>query len=65
MSPNIEVVVENQKYINDDDVVISGISGRFPNCNTLEEFKEKLFNGVDILTEGESRWPDGKLYLII
>lgn len=64
MSPSIDVAVENSKYFNDDDVVISGISGRFPNCDTVEEFKEKLFNGTDIFTEGESRWPDGKLHLL-
>lgn len=62
MSPNIDISAETPKYYNDDDVVISGISGRFPNCDTLEEFKEKLFNGTDILTEGESRWPDGIIH---
>lgn len=61
MAPNVEVAAESPKYFEDDDVVISGISGRFPNCDTFEEFKQKLFNGTDILAEGENRWPDGKL----
>lgn len=55
MAPNIEDTVPYR----DDDIVISGISGRFPHCETFEEFKEKLFNGTDILEEGESRWSDG------
>lgn len=59
MAPNVEGTVASPKLYNDDDVVISGISGRFPNCKTFEEFKQKLFDGTDILAEGESRWPDG------
>jgi len=62
MAPNADAAGENLKYYNDDDIVISGISGRFPNCDTFEEFKEKLFNGTDILDEEQTRWPDGKLF---
>lgn len=61
MAPNLEVTADLPNANNNDDVVISGISGRFPHCKTFEEFKQKLFNGTDILTEGESRWPDGKI----
>lgn len=63
MAPNVQVT-EIPKYYEDDEVVISGISGRLPNCDTFEEFKEKLFNGTDILDEGESRWPDGKYIML-
>ncbi|VVC46315.1 Hypothetical protein CINCED_3A018656 [Cinara cedri] len=61
MAPNVDVTAapESQKVYNDDEVVISGISGRLPNCDSIEDFKEKLFNGTDIVDEGESRWPDG------
>lgn len=62
MAPNAEITAESLKFNNDDDVVISGISGRLPNCNTFEEFKQKLFNGTDIFAEGESRWPDGNSF---
>lgn len=65
MAPNAEVAAEGLKYNNDDDVVISGISGRFPNCKTFEEFKEKLFSGTDIFSEGESRWPDGNFFVFL
>lgn len=65
MAPNVEVAAaETPKFYDDNEIVITGISGRLPNCNTLEEFKEKLFNGTDILAEGENRWPDGK-YLVV
>ncbi|KAK5643002.1 hypothetical protein RI129_009169 [Pyrocoelia pectoralis] len=40
-----------------DDVVISGISGRFPECDSIEEFKQKLLDGVDLVTDDERRWP--------
>ncbi|KAK4877606.1 hypothetical protein RN001_010112 [Aquatica leii] len=40
-----------------DDVVISGISGRFPECDSMEELKQKLFDGVDLITDDERRWP--------
>ena len=43
------------------NVVISGISGRFPSSNSFEEFKNNLFNGTDMVTEDDSRWPAGKL----
>ncbi|XP_022181593.1 fatty acid synthase-like [Myzus persicae] len=59
MAPNAEAAAESLKYYNDDDIVISGISGRFPNCDTFEEFKQKLFDGTDILDKEQSRWPDG------
>lgn len=63
MAPNVEASADGSplpKCYNDDDIVISGMSGRFPHCDTFEEFERKLFDGVDILAEGQSRWPDGK-----
>ncbi|KAF2886168.1 hypothetical protein ILUMI_20005 [Ignelater luminosus] len=40
-----------------DDIVISGISSRFPESDTIEEFKNHLFDGKDLVTEDERRWP--------
>ena len=34
----------------EDAIVISGISGRFPESDSLQEFEENLFNGVDMIT---------------
>ncbi|KAL1471794.1 hypothetical protein MTO96_039722, partial [Rhipicephalus appendiculatus] len=41
----------------DDDIVISGFSARFPQADHLVEFREKLYAGVDMVTQDESRWP--------
>lgn len=29
-----------------DEIVISGMSGRFPSCDNVEEFKDHLYNSV-------------------
>jgi len=42
-----------------DDVVISGVSGRFPESDNIEEFAKNLYDGVDMVTEEERRWPNG------
>lgn len=43
-----------------NDVVISGISGRFPESNSIAEFRENLFNGIDMVTDDDRRWPAGE-----
>lgn len=43
----------------EDDIVISGISGKFPQCNNMDELKEALYNGVDLVTENSARYPQG------
>jgi len=40
----------------DDDVVISGISGRFPNSNNLHDFAANLYNKIDMVDDDERRW---------
>ncbi|XP_031635247.1 fatty acid synthase-like [Contarinia nasturtii] len=42
-----------------DEIVISGISGRFPESSSIEEFKANLFNGVDMVNDDPRRWPNG------
>ncbi|CAG9818816.1 unnamed protein product [Phaedon cochleariae] len=42
-----------------DEIVITGISGRLPESNTIEEFKQQLFDGVDLVTDDPRRWPSG------
>ncbi|XP_076681300.1 fatty acid synthase-like [Andrena cerasifolii] len=39
-----------------EEVVITGISGRFPECDNVNELKEKLMNKVDLVTDNSSRW---------
>ncbi|XP_034937434.1 fatty acid synthase [Chelonus insularis] len=43
----------------DNDIVISGFSGRLPECENIEEFKRHLFDGIDMVTDDERRWPSG------
>lgn len=44
----------------DFSVVVSGVSGRFSQCDDIDELREKLFSGVDLITEDDERWPKGK-----
>lgn len=39
-----------------DEIVISGISGRFPNSNNMADFASNLYNKVDMVDDDERRW---------
>lgn len=39
-----------------DEVVVSGISGRFPNSDNVADFASNLFNKVDLVDDEEKRW---------
>ncbi|KAK8766018.1 hypothetical protein V5799_007199 [Amblyomma americanum] len=47
----------------EEDIVISGLSARFPQADSFAEFKEKLYAGADFVTDDETRWPRGYLGL--
>ncbi|XP_031639213.1 fatty acid synthase-like, partial [Contarinia nasturtii] len=40
----------------EEEIVISGISGRYPNCENVEEFRNHLYNKIDMITDEEMRW---------
>ncbi|GMS81309.1 hypothetical protein PENTCL1PPCAC_3484, partial [Pristionchus entomophagus] len=42
-----------------DDIVISGVSGRFPRAENVDEFADLLLAGEDLVTEDNLRWPPG------
>ena len=42
-----------------EDIVITGISGRFPESDSIDEFANNLYNRVDMITEDNRRWPTG------
>ncbi|CAD7085952.1 unnamed protein product [Hermetia illucens] len=42
-----------------DDVVITGFSGRLPESSSIDEFKKNLFEGVDMVNDDPRRWPKG------
>ena len=49
-----------EKHMLLDSVVISGISGRLPESDNIEEFRQHLLNGDDMVTEDNRRWKPGK-----
>src|SRR5688572_12917384 len=40
-------------------IVVSGMSGRFPESDNVAEFWANLISGVDMVTAENNRWPDG------
>ncbi|RWR98743.1 fatty acid synthase-like protein, partial [Dinothrombium tinctorium] len=42
---------------NEDDIVVSGISGRFPNSDNIEEFWCNLISGNELCSADDRRWP--------
>lgn len=44
------------------EAVISGMGGKFPECSTVEDFKEKLFAGSNLLCVDEERYISGCKY---
>lgn len=39
-----------------DDIIITGISGKFPGASNVQEFSEKLFNKVYLVSESAKRF---------
>ncbi|XP_070141375.1 fatty acid synthase [Drosophila kikkawai] len=39
-----------------DDIVISGMAGKFPNCRNVAEYEYKLYNKIDMVDDDERRW---------
>jgi fatty acid synthase len=54
---NIELLLKQG-----EEVVISGMSGRFPESENTDEFAKNLYNKVDMITEDDRRWPTGEIY---
>lgn len=44
----------------EEDIVISGISGRYPESKNIDEFWQKLTSGVELISCSDIRWPIGK-----
>lgn len=42
-----------------EEIVISGIAGRFPNSDNMNELRENLFNRVELLKADHGRWEMG------
>lgn len=42
-----------------EDVVISGIGGRYPESDNIDELAQNLYEHVDMITEDDRRWTPG------
>lgn len=42
-----------------EKIVISGISGKYPESDNVDQFKQNLYSKVDMVTEDERRHPFG------
>jgi len=44
-----------------EEIVITGVSGRFPRSENVQEFGDLLLAGEDLVTEDDLRWPPGMM----
>lgn len=44
----------------EDEIVISGISGRYPECENVNEFWDNLMSGEELVSIDDRRWPVGE-----
>ncbi|KAH8306769.1 hypothetical protein KR044_013279, partial [Drosophila immigrans] len=47
-----------QQLLN-DEIAITGFSGRLPESSSIDEFKKNLFEGVDMVNDDPRRWERG------
>jgi hypothetical protein len=57
--------MEKKNYISSilkecEEIVISGVGGRFPESDTVDEFANNLYNKVDMIVDDDRRWPTGQ-----
>ncbi|XP_069699383.1 fatty acid synthase-like [Periplaneta americana] len=48
--------MDSSDALSGDEVVISGMSGCFPESRNMHEFQENLFQKVDMVTDDDRRW---------
>lgn len=53
-------VCDDSKNWKPEDIVISGIAGRFPESHNMRHFQENLFNKLDLITDDVRRWQLGE-----
>ena len=39
-----------------EEIVISGLSGRFPDSDNVYDFRDKLFKKIDLVSDDDRRW---------
>jgi acyl transferase domain-containing protein len=45
-----------------EDIVISGISGCFPESENVYQLRDNLFNKVNMVTQDNQRWKCGQYF---
>lgn len=43
-----------------DNICISGVAGRFPECENVEQFIAELLKGTDLMTVDDKRFKPGE-----
>ena len=53
--------------VNNDNesIVISGMSGRFPESDTIDELTKNFYDNIDLITDDDRRWPKSNAIFII
>jgi len=46
--------------VSGEEIVISGIAGRFPSSDNMNQLRENLFNKIDLVRADHDRWGKGK-----
>ena len=46
--------------MSENDIVISGMSGRFPLSGNTNELAHNVFSGKDLITQTNDRWPESE-----
>ena len=46
--------------VSGEEIVISGIAGRFPSSDNMNQLRENLFNKIDLVRVDHDRWGKGK-----
>jgi acyl transferase domain-containing protein len=49
--------------MSENDVVISGMGGRFPLADNTDQLAKNLYEGTDMVTGDDTRWPIGTILL--
>jgi acyl transferase domain-containing protein len=60
MSVFISGSLESKKTAPQEEVVISGISGYFPQSENVYQLQDNLFNKVNMVTQDNQRWKCGQ-----
>jgi fatty acid synthase len=52
----IKMNISSEKCRDEDDVVVTGIAGRFPKSRNVRELASNLFNKVNMTDDSDDRW---------